>query len=189
MQDEQRQILQMVQDGTITAEQAEQLLAALETDAPETDVTITQGDQIHYIETEPFRRYWEVPFWIGVVGAVVMMSCALTVPWGFISFCGWSLFTLALLLIGIGWWSREARWVHVNIQEEDGDKFKISLPLPLNLVSWGMGFARRFVDDEMASNLSTAASLISTLAMMPEDEPMMIEVDDEDGDHVQIYIA
>jgi hypothetical protein len=34
-----------------------------------------------------------------------------------------------------------------------------------------------------------AASVISTMATMPEDEPILVEVDDKDGDHVQIYIA
>jgi hypothetical protein len=57
------------------------------------------------------------------------------------------------------------------------------------LVGRGVGFARRFTDDEMGSNLSMAASVISTMATMPEDEPILVEVDDKDGDHVQIYIA
>jgi hypothetical protein len=124
-----------------------------------------------------------------VILAVIAGSCAVTVPWAFMSFCGWSFFVIALILIGIGWWSRESRWVHVRVQEDDGDHFKISLPLPLGLVGRGVGFARRFTDDEMGSNLSMAASVISTMATMPEDEPILVEVDDKDGDHVQIYIA
>ena len=208
MSEEQRRILQMVQDGILIAGEAEALLKALDelsakegdAEAPTPEAPAEAAslppeapEEPQEPDDTPYRRYWEIPV---VVGAGLLATSGICLLWsGTIGLftlgvlCLWSLFLLAGLVVLAGFWSRTARWVHVRVSETDGDRFRISLPLPLGMAAWGLRVARRFTDKETRANLDLAASLLSMVTLAPGDEPISVEVDDEDGDHVQVIIA
>ncbi len=86
------------------------------------------------------------------------------------------------------WLIRKAPWLHVRIQERDGQRFAISLPLPLSLANWGLKAAQYFMPPEQTAYLETAAIFVDEMKKSPDREPIIIDVDD-DGDKVQIYIG
>ncbi len=193
MDEERSRILQMVQDGAITPDEAARLLDALDDTAPpaadHAPAPARAPDEVIGPETPPpFRRYWEVPFAVGLVLLGVAGLCIGSAPGLLLLLCGWSAFVVAGVIALIGWWSRTATWVHVRIHEHDGDRFALSLPLPMGVAGWGLAVARRFVDDDTRANLDTAAGLLDMLRDSSTREPMTFEIDEADGDHILVYI-
>ena len=186
MNEEQRRVLEMVQAGTISPEEADRLLAALEAAATAAPQAVPQTATPAPMT---YRRYWEIPFGVGLLLLGVSGVCISLVSATLLVFCGWIAFVSAGAVALLGWWSRSARWVHVRIREQDGGRIAFSLPLPFGVAAWGIGFARRFVDDETAENLELARSLLDMVKDTPPGEPLSVEIDDEDGDHVQVYLG
>src|SRR5690554_4701643 len=171
MSEEQRRVLDMVQAGVITAAEAERLLNALEqsgaggatTDAAPAERV--SGMVVTTPDNRGYRRYWEVPV---AAGALLLAASGICLLWagsaglfliGMI--CLWGVFLLSGLIALIGWWSRSAPWLHIRIDEQDGDRLAFSLPLPLGLAEAGLRVARRFTDADTRANLDLAASLVS----------------------------
>jgi hypothetical protein len=221
MDDERRQVLQLLRDGKISTEQAMELLAALapddttaESSPPpepppaytdpsyykESDTAVT-GD-ILYPNSPPnmdsYRRFWQIPFFIslafvtlfGLWLRAIYQSSAGAMTFGFI--CVWSFFMLSLLAALLAFLSKRAAWLHVRVQEKEGHRIAISLPLPLQPAKWGLRFASNFVDEATRTNLAMAAEFIDAAQESLRDEnaePMTIHVDDDDGDKVQVFIG
>ncbi|HSG16332.1 MAG TPA: hypothetical protein VLE70_08420 [Anaerolineae bacterium] len=206
MSEAQDQILKMVEEGTITAEEADRLLAAL---GPEQSVETVAGDLVvaDLPQLEPaestaqspnynrFRRFWRIPFVIAA-GSLLLSGLGLAFMYqadegvatlGFL--CIWSIFLLAFVATILILLARRAPWLHVRVQEKDGSRFAISLPLPMRLASWVLGIARYFVPKEQAMHVDTAASFVTAMQENPGQEPIVIDVDDDDGDKVEIYIG
>ena len=88
--------------------------------------------------------------------------------------------------------SRRATWLHVRVREKEGRRIAISMPLPLRLANWGIGIARGFVDDDTRSHLTMASEFIRAAQdtmREPGAAPLFIDVDDDDGDQVEVYIG
>jgi len=207
MNEAERQILQMVEDGVITAEEADKLLAAL---GPDEQVSTVAGEPVitslPYDEDRPeqpvpspepdrFRGILGIPLLIAA-GSLVISGLGLFLLYqsagdvatlGFL--CVWSIFILALLATLLIFLARRAPWVHVRVQEKSGRRIAISLPLPLGIAGWGLGIARRYISEEQAIHLDTAATFIQAMRDSPGKEPIVIDVDDGDGDKVQVYIG
>jgi hypothetical protein len=197
MNDEQRRILQMVEDGAITPDEAARLLEVLDETAPpdEEDRPAPAPARVPHeaitpdAAQAPFRRYWEIPFAVGLILLGVAGVCIGSVSGFLLLLCGWSAFIVAAITALVGWWSRTAAWVHVRIREHDGDRIAISLPLPLGVAGWGLSVARRFVDEDTRANLDTAAGLLDMLRETHIREPMSFEIDEDDGDHILVHIG
>lgn len=198
MDDEQRRILQMVQEGTITPAEAARLLDALAEEAvpaaedsppaPAPAPARAPDDVIAPGPAPRFRRYWEVPFAVGLILLGLAGVCVSSVS-GVLLLCGWSAFVVAAIIALAGLWSRSAAWVHVRIRESDGDRLSFSLPLPMGLAGWGLGLAQRYVDDDTRANLDVAAGLLDMFRAADSHEPMTVEIDEEDGDHILVHIG
>ncbi|NLF75344.1 MAG: DUF2089 domain-containing protein [Chloroflexi bacterium] len=198
MDDEQRRILQMVQEGAITPDEAARLLDALVEEAlpaagdgspaPAPAPARAPDDVIAPGPAPRFRRYWEVPFAVGLILLGLAGVCVSSVS-GVLLLCGWSAFVVAAIIALAGWWSRSAAWVHVRIRESDGDRLSFSLPLPMGLAGWGLGLAQRYVDDDTRANLDVAAGLLDMFRAADSNEPMTVEIDEEDGDHILVHIG
>lgn len=202
MSEARNQVLQMLQDGKLTAEQAQELLQALEPESPTDDTReAIQGEIVEPVEPpdmDRFRRFWQYPFFISLAVLIAVgfglrsMYQASEGAMTFWFFCVLSLFILTFALTALAFMSRSAPWLHIRIKGKEGNKIAISLPLPMGLAQWGIGIARNFVPESEQANLDMAATFIRTARHNlngPDVEPLMINVDDEDGDQVQVFIG
>jgi len=199
-----RQILQMLEEGSITAEEAEGLLAAISPEEKEDDFagqTVITPDLPEAEPYEPppdmkrFRRFWRIPFFIAG-GSLLLSAFGLALMYqttgqvaliGFM--CLWSIFVVALLATLIVLLARKAPWLHVRVQEKGGRRIAISIPLPLRLAHWGIDIAKFYVPTDQAANLEMASAFMKGMTDDPDQEPIMINVDDDDGDRVQLYLG
>ena len=202
MSEARQQVLQMLQDGKLTAVEAQELLQALEPAVitEETQEAI-EGEIVTPVEPpdmDRFRRFWQYPFFISLavlIGVGLGLRSMYQASEGAITFwfiCVLLLFILTFTVTALAFMSRSAPWVHVRVKEKGGRRIAISLPLPMGLAQWGINIARNFVPDTEQRNLDMAADFIRSARhdlKGPNTEPLMINVDDEDGDQVQVFIG
>ena len=204
MGEAEERILEMLAGGTITAEEAEELLAVLASVDQSEPVT---GDIVGAVEIQDakphspppdlsrFRRLWRIPLFIAM-GSAIVSGAGLTLMYqsseqvallGFM--CIWSIFIIALFVAVLLLMGRRSTWFYINVEEKDGHQFTFGMPMPLGLVNWSIKVARPFVPDKQAAHLETANAFVSVMKDDPEAAPIIIDVDDEDGDKVQVYIG
>ncbi|HNT25887.1 MAG TPA: hypothetical protein PKM21_16075 [Anaerolineales bacterium] len=212
-EDERRQILAMIENGTITAEQGLELMKAIgdetEKDAlPESATGQPAGAQGQAFAPQPeerprqvdlpsakkWRRWWWVPMAIGVtitVLASVMMYLSIrSSGYGFWFACSWFPFLLGVVVMALAWTARTARWLHVRIQQKEGEKpqrIAFSLPIPLRLTAW---FLRTFKGNIHGMENTNFDEVVLGLEHLSPDEPFHVEVDEgPDGERVEVYIG
>jgi len=206
--EERRKILQMVQDGKISAEQAASLMRALDADADpsEADVEVIEpgasfgGDPSDAPEFEEIkaraRRFAMIPLWIGVALTVLSAWAIYSVQQSSgMNF--WFFFLMIPLLIGVlfialGASGQSSRWLYVNVDRRnahDGPRnITLGFPLPLGLTAW---FLRTFGHNMRGMKNTNVDEIIQLLdATGKSGAPLIINANDnEDGEHVQVYIG
>ena len=213
MGEEQLQILKMLEEGQIGAEEAAELLAALRPVAAEEhpqDEGWEQGSAAPGMErAEPvvekaaaapgwegpparWSRFWIYPALVGggllILGAVALgLLYAAGAAAGWRVFCGWLPMILGLVVALLALWSRNARWLHLRIKEEGKHKMALSFPLPLTLTAWIVRIIRPYVPQLKETGVD---EMILALRDTNQEEPFFMDVqDEEDGEQVQIYIG
>ena len=205
--EERRKILQMVQDGKISAEQAASLMRALEQDLAETEVEVietaagagsearNEASEFEQVKARA-RRFAMIPLWIGVF--ITIFSA-----WGMYSIQQnngtnfWFFFLmvplfLGVLLIALGAGAQSAKWLYVNVARrnaQDGPRnITLGFPLPLGLTAW---ILRNFGHHMRGMNNTNVDEIIQILdATGKSGAPLIINANDnEDGEHVQVYIG
>lgn len=193
MDEEREHILRMVEEGTISADEAGALLSAL---GQEGDVD-TQPPAAA-IDREPPARPWEFPFFGGLVVAVLGLlglSRALRQPRAgrapsLLAQAGAGVTLLVgLVAVAVGFWSRTAPWLHVRVFSREGQTVTVSLPLPLFLADWALDLADAFVDEESAAQLHSVADFVDALRRGDATEPFSVEIQEGDGDRVLVQIG
>jgi hypothetical protein len=208
--EERRKILQMVEEGKITAEQAASLMHALEVDQdqPEAQVDVFQpepapgsaGSETSASEFEEVKaraRHWAmITLWIGVVVTVFSAWGIYEILNDFGTSYWWIclLFPLfiGILLIALGAGGPNSRWLYVNVDRRyapDWPKtITFGFPLPLGLTAW---FLRNFGHTIHGLGNTNVDDIIQILdATKKSDEPLIVNVnDDDEGEHVQVYIG
>jgi hypothetical protein len=209
--EERRKILQMVEEGKISAEQAASLMKALEADPDRAPVEVIQAepsysasdDQSPASDASEFedvkaraRRFAMIPLWIGILIAVLsswgIYSIQLNAGMNFWFFCLLFPLFLGVLLIVIGAGGQSSRWLYVNVDRrhaQDGPRnITLGFPLPLGLTSW---FLRVFGPNIQGLKHTNVDDIIQILdATQKSGEPFIVNVnDDKDGEHVQVYIG
>jgi uncharacterized integral membrane protein len=203
--EERRKILQMVADGKISAEEAATLMRSLEESAEEIQVIETEsgsGGREAKVDAAEFDRVRErakyfalIPLWVGIILTVLsawwMFSIQRTAGLNFWFFCLSMPFLLGILLIALGAGSGPARWLYVNVdrsQRADWPKnITIALPLPLGLVWW---FLKNFGSHIEGLKQTTVDEVIMAIsAAKTLTEPLIINVDDDGGERVQVFIG
>ena len=163
--------------------------------APEPD----QAPQLTDLEASRFnfwQRWWLLPFGIGVflllLGAYWMYLgfMAAGLGWGF--WLSWIPFGLGVLITAVAARSRTARWLHVRVHEGGKDgrphNINISLPLPISFGAWVLRtFGRWMPDDFKKQHLDEVLTTMDQA--LTRDAPFHVMVNEDDGDHVEVFIG
>ena len=207
--EERKKILQMVEEGKISADQAANLMRALDADAD-------APEAIEVIETEPAsgsagsdesapefekvkaraRQFAMIPLWMGILIAVFsswgIYQIQQNVGMNFWFYCLLFPLFLGILLIVIGAGGQSARWLYVNVDRRyahDGPRnITLGFPLPLGLTSW---FLRTFGQNIRGMKNTNVDEIIQILdATGKSGEPFIVNVNDgENGERGQVYIG
>jgi hypothetical protein len=204
--EERRKFLQMVQDGKISADQAASLMRALEADSVEGEIEVIEtgaapgGERNDVAEFEEVkaraRRFAMIPLWIGVFMTVLS-------AWGMYSIqqnAGinfWFFFLLIPLLVGVllialGASAQSSKWLYVNVDRRNAHDWPknitLGFPLPLGLTAWVL---RTFGSNMRGMKNTNVDEIIQILdATGKSGAPLIINANDnEDGEHVQVYIG
>ena len=206
-ENERAQILKMVDEGKITPEQAITLMNALDGSSAEEESSpaepASQPEQ-ESARPEPdpgldrkigrFRQLWFIPLGVGIIitvlGAYWMYSAMLKSGFGFGFLCSWVPFALGVAVVAFAAISKTARWIYVNVKQKPGEspqRIVIAFPVPLGLLRWGIKNFGHNIPVEHRGQADYALK-----AIFEDDafkEPLFVDVHDEDGEHVQVYIG
>jgi hypothetical protein len=212
---ERQQILKMIQDGKITAAEGLTLMQALEETPVEEQAALPEGDPaaepvvtmapvgeadgekekreaFFARKVNRFRRLWVIPLSFGILvtvgGAYWMYSALEKAGMGFWFFCASLPLALGVLVTALAFSSRGSRWLYLNVKQKPGERpSRIVISFPMNLVTWLLsvfGGAMPGKEREKAGMVMDAFQ-----QSISSDEPILIEVDEADGEHVQVYIG
>jgi hypothetical protein len=201
-----REILEQVERGELTPEQGAERLAAQtksfepeetgSANEPRPEPTVSEPEVVEDFQNvlSFWKRWWTVPLWAGVIVCVLSglaMSSAAAAGRMFWFYCAIIPALLGAFGIMLSFWSRKSRWVHVRIGENKAGrrhKIAISLPIPTALVGWGL--------ETFGHLIPGLRDQPETIKMMPEllkaidetGDPLVVEVNEKDGDEVRVYI-
>jgi hypothetical protein len=210
--EERRKILQMVADGKISAEEAANLMRALDEDA---EAESTQGgagflggasgmggERSDAPEIDEVRRramrFSSAFLWIGVIFTILsawaMYGIQQNAGLNFWFYCMSTPLFLGILLIALGASSRTSRWLYVDVdrtrsRDHDGPRhISLAFPLPLGLASW---FLRNFGGRIEGLKNTNIDDVVQVIAMAKNlHDPLIVHVDDgDDGERVQVFIG
>ena len=204
--DEKLRILEMLDQGTITVEQANQLLEALQDEVPPAVEEDTDLPAAVPPDLQRFRRLSYVPFGLSVL-------LLLLAAWGTYALsrrgdgqitAGFVAMLILLILVSLLTWltfaMTQVPWLHVRVQSKGEvnskgkptyKRFIISLPVPLSLAQWALRIAPRYVGEDQAENIAAATALLQTVRQdlgKPGTDPIAIDIDDEE-ERVQVYVG
>lgn len=203
MNDETEKVLAMLENATIDAAEANELLEALQpaddkaARSPKMEVTAVPAHITDIPDMDRFRTFWRTPFTLlaGVTAVSAWWLRSITARRKPGSTLGallvGGLFLTSLGLAVLTFLSRKSTWVHVRVQEKGGRKIAISLPIPLSLADQAIKLARQTADDEQLANLEMAAAALEAVQenfKNPDADPIMISVDDDDA-QVQVFFG
>jgi hypothetical protein len=208
--EERRKILQMVEEGKISAEDAASLMSALVDDdadeSVEAEVEViesrsgfgyerTDAPEFERIK-ERARRFSLIPLWVGVfvtvLSAWAIYSIQQSAGTNFWFYCMIFPLMFGMLLIALGGGGRASRWIYVDVNRKDarpGDGPKhitLGFPIPFGLTMW---FMEHFGHNINGMSRAQADGIVEMMkATKDSNEPLMVNVDDDDA-HVQVYIG
>jgi hypothetical protein len=204
--EERKQILKMLEEGKISAEEAARLMRALDDDAAQAEVEIietqagsgyarTDAPEFDEIKARA-RRFALIPLWVGILVTVfsawIIYSIQQSAGTNFWFYCMILPLMLGVLLIALGSGGRSSRWLYINVDRRDakpGDgprHITLGFPMPSGLIAW---IFRNFGHNIHGMSKGKADGIIQMMNAMDEsDEPLMINVDDDDA-RVQLFIG
>jgi len=208
--EERKKILQMVEDGKVSAGDAAKLMLALDEDAESADAEIeviqtgasqgfesTEAPEFEEIKSRA-RRFSLIPLWIGVfitvISAWVIYGIQQNGGANFWFYCMVLPLLVGVLLITLGAGGRSARWIYVDVDRpyaKRGDgprRITLGFPLPLGIIDW---FFRTFGNYFQGLSKGRVEGIIQLMNVTRDsNEPFILNVDDsDDGEHVRIFIG
>ena len=204
--EERRKILQMVQDGKISAEQAASLMRAMEEDDVEAEVEFVEagaGSSYERDGSSEFeevksraRRFAMIPLWIGVFIAVLsawgIYSVQRIAGANFWFFCLLVPLLFGVLLIALGAGGEGSKWLYVNVDRRNAhdwpQNITLGFPLPLGLTAWFLRNFGQYINGMQKTNVDEIIQILD--ATGKSGAPLIINANDNgDGEHVQVYIG
>ena len=208
--EERKKILQMVEDGKVSAGDAAKLMLALDEDAESADAEIeviqtgasqgfesTEAPEFEEIKSRA-RRFSLIPLWIGVfitvISAWVIYGIQQNGGANFWFYCMVLPLLVGVLLITLGAGGRSARWIYVDVDRpyaKRGDgprRITLGFPLPLGIIDW---FFRTFGNYFQGLSKGRVEGIIQLMNVTRDsNEPFILNVDDsDDGEHLRIFIG
>jgi hypothetical protein len=210
--DEQKQILKMVEDGKITADEAMELIRALDAALAEDEIEVIETEASSGSRPEPVegregtttpefeevkaraRRYAMIPLGIGVVFTVLasywLFILVQSSNYGFWFACAWFPLLLGVLLVALSAGGVNARWLYVNVEQEPGEwpqHITLGFPVPLGLLGWLLRNFGHYARDMDRQRVDDILTLLKT---SDAHGPLIVNVDEGDhGERVQVYIG
>lgn len=213
MENSERKILDMVEQGQITADEGLRLMNAMAKGVseprPETETeydeesdrqdrpTGSYGSHISLEEAtrmNRLKRWWLMPFTIGLIilflGAIWMYAGYREAGFGFGFWISWVPFILGIFIVAVSVRTSKSLWFHLKVKQAPGEKperINLSLPLPLSLAKW---FFTAFGDKITGLKEPGLQDIPAILENITPEEPFYVHVnDDNDGEEVEIYIG
>lgn len=187
MTNEREKIKAMLAEGTLTPAEAAELLAALPPD-PAAQPPAPRP-------ALPARgEAWRAPFGVavlftGIGGAKLLFTRKSGGLLRFLrTFLIWPFTILAGLAALLMYLNRDAPWLHVRLQDEDGEGLTISLPFIAPAVRRGLALAREQTNaPEALARIHAANEALDEFASATAAEPLLVDIEGEDG-RVQVYL-
>jgi hypothetical protein len=213
---ERQQILKMIADGKITADEGLKLMQALdETPLEDEPAALPDADSdagnVSIVEPvgeadgekekreaffarriNRFRSLWTIPLVFGILLTVTsaywMYSALESAGLGFWFYCSWLPFALGVLAIALGFSSRESRWLYVDVrQKPDKTPGRIVISFPMSIVTGLVSTFGGYIPEN--ERLKTNMVMDAFQKSVTSDAPILVDVDGKNGEHVQIYIG
>ena len=205
MEDPYLKVLQMIENGTLTAAEGEKLLDSLEggpaeTSAASPSAPVAEAAALQELASEPSPsagppRAWQLIWVYPMIGGFVLLAgmgvlTATLVQGG--RALGWLACTIPLMILGtlvavLAWWSRTARWLHLSVRGKD-QNIRLSFPLPLRLTAWVLRFVRPWIPQ--LRDTAVDEVILSLADADLGDGVLSVEVnDEEEGEEVRVYIG
>lgn len=200
-----RKILDMVDQGTISAEEGLRLINAMDGKNKAEKVEAVEGEVVSAGEAPPqispeerrrmerLKRWWVLPFGIGLLittlGAIWMYTSygASGFGWGF--WLAWFPFIFGIFVVAISFQTSRSVWLHVRIKQSPGEtpaRIAISLPVPVGLTRW---FLRNFGGRIPGLRDQPYEEYGDILNNLSPEEPFYVHVQEEDGEEVEVFIG
>ena len=198
-------VLQLIENGSLSAAEGEKLLDALDTGPAETSAASPAAPAPEALpppepppDTSPAPgppRSWRLIWIYPAAGGIIVLALAGMLTASLVQGgqrLGWLACTIPLMLLAtlvavLAWWSRTARWLHVSVRGKD-QNIRLSFPLPLRLSAWVL----RLISPWAPRLRETALDeVILSLAEADLGEGVLsVEVnDEEEGEEVRVYIG
>lgn len=184
-------IINKVKNGELSVEAAARRLEALEPAAAPaaSDTPPAETGEIPMPDLGWWRYAWLIPFGVGIV---ITALSAWLLSWGYINerlfwfYCSWVPLLLGILTLMLGVWSQQARWAHVRVRSLDGTRVSVSAPIPARFAGWVLRFLGPRIPALKEKHMDALPEILDALGKSRE--PVFVDVDDEDGDQVRVYI-
>jgi hypothetical protein len=215
MDDAERKILDMIEEGQISAEDGLRLMNAMDnkTKSGELQVEIKEcssgledmglSDQeshagLRMPEEEKQRmlrmkRWWLLPFAVGLLittlGAAWMFMGYSEHGFGFGFWLAWLPFILGIFIVAVSFRTSRSVWLHVRVKQKSGEKpqrITISIPLPMVLTKWVMS---RYGDKIPGIKDGSFGDVSEILENISPENPFYVHVNEDDGEEVEVYIG
>ncbi len=216
MTDQERQaILQMVEDGKISAAEALTLIQALELAGDEEETPASPPNVVDVLpemeaaasgnaplpeapmdeelrqQMKAARRWWPWAIFGGVVlvvlGAYGMVGAVASEAWFWLAMAMLPLL-LGTAVLALAVANRGGRWLFVDVrQPENKSPRRILIALPLSVVNSLIGLAAGFSSGAAGSGIGAVRQALQNA---PDgSNPLLVKVDGDDGERVTIFIA
>ncbi|KUK93756.1 MAG: hypothetical protein XE06_0934 [Anaerolineaceae bacterium 46_22] len=210
-----RKVLDMVEQGQISAEEGLRLINAMdgqsEQPSESTDYEASSADrELVEIKAEEaasrpqipqeeldrvkhLKRWWVLPFAIGLLittlGAIWMYMGYSAKGFGFGFWLSWIPFLLGIFITAVSYQSSHGVWLHVRIKQKPGEspqRIVISLPIPLGLTRWVVTTFGDRIPGLKDQPVSEYSEILKSIS--PED-PFYVHVNEGNGEEVEVFIG
>lgn len=200
MDDERDKILRMIANGSISAEEGQTLLDAIEPNPIPGNGRWhpPQDEPLDLPDMTPYRKKWQSYFnnALGISAGSMALFMLLRKRLGVFGFLLRLLLLPTALLSGVialaSYWSRDGLWLLVRVFSGDKLDVEISMPVPIPLhwLRTVVGMAQDIVPvPEISDQLTAASTYLDEIGDNPDRDPFVVDVDDGDGNRVQVFVG